>query len=76
MQNDKLKNVFVKVLGISPEMEVCSIVQKDLSSWDSLTHVKLIMELEKTFSVEFEMKDFEQLDSFDSILKVIQEKQG
>jgi len=46
----------------------------DLDKWDSLGHLKLIMELEKCFGIEFDDDQVVGLASIETIMQVMENK--
>ena len=47
---------------------------RDIDKWDSLNHLKLIMELEKRLHLEFDDNEIVELGSVDAIMQSIQRK--
>ncbi len=47
---------------------------EDLSAWDSLGQVNLMMALEQTFDVYIEVEDFEKLRSLPAILDYLMQQ--
>ena len=43
----------------------------DIPGWDSLKHMNLIVALETTFGIQFEMEDIMAMDSIGSIQQVV-----
>lgn len=46
----------------------------DIPEWDSMGHMKLMMELEKQLNVKFEYDDILAMDSVGSIVTIIDDK--
>lgn len=46
----------------------------DLDKWDSLGHLKLIMELEKCFGIEFDDDQIVELASVEMIMQVVEKE--
>ena len=40
-------------------------------SWDSLTHIKLLLEIEKKMKIKFSMKEISEINSFNKIVSKI-----
>lgn len=56
-----LERIFAEVFSISEQMVNDSLDLRDISSWDSMSHMILITRVEEAFSVEFtgdEIADF------------------
>ena len=43
-------------------------------SWDSLTHIKILLSIEKSFKIKFSLKEIEKLDSIENIIKLLKKK--
>ncbi len=68
--NDKIINALEKTFTkakIPKKIENLKI--GDLKGWDSLGHVNLLLEIEKTFKMKFESSIFLSLDSIKKIKK-------
>jgi len=65
--DDTLKNVLSQILKIPCEEVREDLTMKDVSSWDSLTHLNLILSIEEAFQVKFPMNMFPELTSFPKI---------
>lgn len=46
----------------------------DNKKWDSLGNFNLLLSIEKKFRIKFNSKEFNQLNSFNNILKVVKKK--
>ena len=46
----------------------------DNKKWDSLGNFNLLLSIEKKFRIKFNSKEFNQLNSFSDILKVVKKK--
>jgi acyl carrier protein len=56
-----LERIFAEVFSIPEKMVNDSLDLRDISSWDSMSHMMLIARVEEAFSVEFtgdEIADF------------------
>jgi len=69
---DTLLTILKKVMETTKIDETVS--RKKLNAWDSLKHIKLIVELESEFDISIEPEEFELLTDFHSIEKLIVSK--
>lgn len=61
------EQVFAKVMGI-PASEVSdTTANDDLSAWDSMAHVNLILELESTYGISMSAEDAMNMSDVASI---------
>lgn len=65
--NDPLLALLLEFFDLPGDTRPENIRQQLLPSWDSLTMVQLITELEGRFSVSFDIDEIDQLRSYDEI---------
>lgn len=58
------------VIKTSPKKLGLGIHEK----WDSLAHLKILLEVEKKFKIKFTMKEMTEIQSFEEILNKIKKK--
>lgn len=71
-----MKNELLEVFSIVfnktfKEDEV--ILKQTEEDWESLKHIELIMAIEEQFGITFNPEEIPELDSFDKILKKVEE---
>lgn len=71
---EKLKEVFVDVLGADPNEITIETNIDSLLEWDSLRHLELVTNIETKFDVKFKMNEIINLNSISSIISTIEEK--
>jgi acyl carrier protein len=60
----------------SPNLNITAdTCANDIGNWDSLNHVMLIMEVEKSFGVKFALGELKDLKNIGSLLRLIEKKQ-
>jgi acyl carrier protein len=67
----RLTDIFRKVfdeedIKVTPELSA-----KDVDGWDSLTHIRLIMTVEKAFKVRFSTSEIGKLENVGSLVALI-----
>ena len=50
---DKLNDIFVDVLDLDEVVLTDSTTADDIEEWDSLSHVQLVVAIEKAFGIKF-----------------------
>lgn len=50
--------------------------KSDISSWDSLKHIQLIMKIEEKYAVEIPIEKVPEIDSVSDILRLIDVEEG
>jgi len=62
---DKYKNVFVEAFGVSID-DVEGLKYDEIEEWDSVGHMRMIALLEEVFSIELEIDDVFNYQSFEN----------
>ncbi len=68
---DRLNAILEKRFGINSAELMDSMGPQDLASWDSLSHLYLISDLEDEFEVEFDVEHVNAMRSIGDIKKVL-----
>ena len=72
----KLQSVFQKVLEEDDITLTREMTAQDIEKWDSLRHIQLISEVERTFGVKFKLREVLSMKNVDDLLDLIHAKQG
>ena len=70
----RLVAILAEVFGLAPEQIVPELTKGDVSSWDSLKQMDLVMSLEKDFGITLEIEDIIKLDSVENVINVLKSK--
>ena len=68
---EKLKDILSTVLKINIDLIGPETKAEQISSWDSLNHIKILTLLEDEFDVEFEDEQILKMNSFQEIHTVL-----
>lgn len=71
---DRVAALFEKVFGIDASNFSLDTVPEDVLRWDSLGHMTLVMDLEDTFGVHFEVDEITEMSSGRKIVEILQAK--
>lgn len=66
-QDNKLRGLLIEFFELSPSTETWALSQQSIAKWDSLAMVRLITELQSTFSVEFDLDEIDRLTNYTDI---------
>ena len=66
-----LKGLFSRVFEIDPSNITPDLQYKQIPEWDSITHMFLIDEIEKTFEIQIASEDILQMRSFNMIIDTL-----
>lgn len=61
---EKYNNAFIETFGVD-EAQLAELAFSDIPEWDSVGHMRLIVELEGIFDIMFETDDIINLDSYE-----------
>lgn len=68
---EKINLILVDTFKISPEKAMEDLTMNDISSWDSLTHMGLIVAIEGEFGIELSGDDIAEMITFDAIRAIV-----
>jgi acyl carrier protein len=63
--------VFDEEITLTPELSA-----KDVDGWDSLTHIRLILTIEKRFNIKFSSSEIGKLENVADLVKLIKQRTG
>jgi acyl carrier protein len=69
---DRAKAVLAKTMKVNPNDLKDDIAQQDISEWDSVHHMNVVVGLENEFDIEFLDSDLPTLTSIPAIVAAIQ----
>ncbi len=71
----ELQPLFYKAFGKKADITE-NTTRKDMSLWDSINHISLIMEIQDHYKITFATPDIQKIDSVKTLLDMIEKKQG
>lgn len=71
---EKLTAIFRSVFNDENIVLRDDLTANDVANWDSLTHMLMIGEAEKTFSVKFKLKELGKLEDVKGLVDLIEQK--
>ena len=73
---EKLTKIFRMVFKDDTIILRDSTTAEEIGSWDSLSHMLMIEEVEKQFSVRFKLKEIVRLNNVGALVQLIESKLG
>ncbi len=70
----RLKKVFARTFNVPEDAIGPGTMPSELTGWDSLGQLRLMMEVEQEFQVSFAMEEVVLLNSFEKILEALERK--
>lgn len=70
----KLTEIFRQVFSNHLLELTNELTSNDVNGWDSLSHMLLINEIEKSFSINFKLKDLNKMKNVGALIIIIEEK--
>lgn len=71
---EKLSKVFQDTFDNSQLVLTDSLTANDVDNWDSLSHMILIVEIEKVFDIKFKLKELNKMNNVGALIEIIQSK--
>ncbi len=72
----KLQDIMRDVFDVDDLVISESTTAEDVEEWDSLSHIRLIVAIEREFGFKFKNSEIESLKNVGDLLKLIQSKAG
>tara|TARA_X000000950_G_C13779050_1_gene604295 strand:+ start:618 stop:875 length:258 start_codon:yes stop_codon:yes gene_type:complete len=70
----ELNNIFIEVFD-DESIEINSkTTSSDISNWDSLNHIRLILEIESKYQIKFNLAEIEDLKNVGEFLELLRKK--
>lgn len=73
---EQILQIIAHILEVDVEVVEMDTAIGDLVEWDSLHHLQIIAELEKTFSIKFKQEDLAELEDVSDLVALVEEMQG
>ncbi len=74
MITDKLTTIFRSVFSDKTIFLNNEMTANDVSSWDSLSHMLMITEVENVFSIKFKLREINKLKNVGILIELIESK--
>lgn len=71
---EKIRKIISKTFQVKESEITSQTNMKDIGSWDSLTHMELIVSLEGEFGIEFTADEIMEMIDVEKIEKIVGEK--
>ncbi|MBV9785933.1 MAG: acyl carrier protein [Acidisphaera sp.] len=71
-----LAAVFREVFGAETLALTPGLSARDVEGWDSITHIDLVVAIERRFGLRMRSREIEQLATVDDIVRLIETKAG
>jgi acyl carrier protein len=71
---DKLTTIFRKVFNDDTIVLNNGMTANDIGTWDSLTHMLMITDVETTFSIKFSLREINKLKDAGTLINLIESK--
>jgi acyl carrier protein len=80
MQSDEIRSrltpIFRDIFRDSSLLVSDQMTAQDVPGWDSLSHINMIMAVEKAFKVKFSIKDVRSMKDVGGMVELIKKKSG
>jgi acyl carrier protein len=69
---ERLSNIFHDIFDDDSIVVTPTLTAQDVDGWDSLTHIRLLLTVEKSFKVKFTTTEINKLENVQGLVKLIQ----
>tara|TARA_B110000483_G_scaffold243073_1_gene331192 strand:+ start:130 stop:360 length:231 start_codon:yes stop_codon:yes gene_type:complete len=73
---ENLEAIFKDVFDDEDLLINTDTTANDIDEWDSLAHIRLILQIEKRFSLHFDASDIESLENVGQMAELISRRQA
>ncbi|MDR1310625.1 MAG: acyl carrier protein [Burkholderiaceae bacterium] len=73
---DTVKKIMAETFRVDPSDIQDSVTMDEIDTWDSLTHMELVANLESTLGIVFDGDEIADMSSVLAIQKLVVEKHG
>lgn len=70
----RLESIFIDVFDLDTFLLTESISADDIETWDSINHIQLVGEIQKTFNIKINAREMMSWDNVGDIIETIKEK--
>ena len=74
--NTKVLNLINSSLKIKNKIDDIKIKINDIREWDSLSNIRVIMDIEKKFNMKFKLDEIEEVKTIEDLIKLIKSNQN
>lgn len=71
---EKLTSIFRKIFNEKNLILRDDLTANDVETWDSLTHMLMITEVENEFQIKFKLKDLNKMKHVGDLISIIESK--
>ena len=69
---ERLSNIFQNIFDDDSIVVTPTLSAQDVDGWDSLTHIRLLLTVEKSFKVKFTTTEINKLENVQGLVELIQ----
>jgi acyl carrier protein len=69
---ERLSGIFHDIFEDDSIVVTPTLSARDVDGWDSLTHIRLLLTVEKSFKVKFTTTEINKLENVQGLVKLIQ----
>lgn len=73
---EKARKLLAETFRLRPDEITEGLTMADVDTWDSLTHMELVANLESGLGIEFDGDEIVEMTSVEAILKLIEKKKS
>ena len=70
----KVQGAFQNAFDVDPQSVSLETSPDDIPDWDSIGHISLISNLERTFSINIDLDELMEMENVRDIMRIVQSK--
>jgi acyl carrier protein len=71
---EKIRNILSDVLDVDADQFTLATSANDIEEWDSLSHIRLMVTIEKAFKIKFTNSEIESLNNVGELVSLVGRK--
>lgn len=71
MSEQQLKESFISVLGVEPDINWAALTYRSIPEWDSLAHMQLVAHIEESFDIMIDTQDVIDMSSYPIAVEIL-----
>jgi acyl carrier protein len=71
---ERIKKIISSIVKHDNFEMSAELTANDVAGWDSLSHIKIINEIEKDFNIKFKLKDLNRMNKMGNVIELVTSK--
>ena len=71
---ERIQKIFTTILKCDENVIQLHTNADEIDEWDSLSHIQLVLQIEKEFSIKFSLGELQDLKNIQGLVKLVESK--